>query len=302
MLRAVLQIPGDLTLHDIASDGRVLLSFEDERVGMKGGHEGGVERDLTWFGWTISEAISPDGKWVLFSEEGEPAGNEYIVAMRSLDGSAPKRLGHGHVYGFSADGKWVSVTRADRLPHVTLLPTGPGQPRNIEISNLELVSIASFFPDGKRLLLNGAEAGHALRTYSVDVSGGKATPITPEGVESLALSPDGNELAARDLSGNITVYPLQGEHVRTVPNTQGMIPLSWSSDGRSLFTTVPDELPARILRVETTSGKQQLVRQFVPSDSGVYVIWSMRVTPDGKTYAYSYRQTLSTLYIAEGLR
>jgi hypothetical protein len=68
-----------------------------------------------------------------------------------------------------------------------------------------------------------------------------------------------------------------------------------------LFTTVQDELPARILRVETTSGKQQLVRQFVPGDSGVYVIRSMRVTPDGKTYAYSYRQTLSTLYVAVGL-
>jgi WD40 repeat protein len=188
------------------------------------------------------------------------------------------------------------------LPHVTLLPTGPGQPRNVEISNLEFVWGAVFFPDGKRLLLNGNEAGHALRTYSVDLSGGKATPISPEGVGSLVLSPDGNELAARDLSGNITVYPLQGEHVRTVPNTQGMIPLSWSSDGRSLFTTVPDELPARILRVETTSGKQQLVRQLVTSDSGVYVIWSVRVTPDGKTYAYSYRQTLSTLYVAVGLR
>ena len=300
-LRAVLRIPGGLTLHDIAPDGRVLLSFDDERVGMKGGHEGSVERDLTWFGWTISQAISPDGKWVAFSEESEPAGNEYIVAMRSFDGSAPKRLGHGHGLGFSADGKWVAAHNAERSPHVTLLPTGPGQPRNVEISNLELVWGASFFPDGKRLLLNGTEAGHALRTYRVEVTGGKATPITPEGVDSLVLSPDGNELAAQDLSGNITVYPLQGEHLRTVPNTQGMIPLSWSSDGGYLLTTVSDELPARILRVEITSGKQQLVRQFVPSDSGVYVIWSIRVTPDGTTYAYSYRQTLSTLYIAQGL-
>ena len=301
-LRAVLRIPGQLTIHDIAPDGRVLLSFDDERVGMKGGQEGGTEHDLTWFGWTIAQCISPDGKWVMFSEEGAPAGKDSIVGVRSFDGSAPKRLGNGHAYGFSPDGKWVAATPADGSAHVTLLSTGPGQSSKVEISNLELVAEARFFPDGKRLLVRGAEHGHAYRNYVVEVSGGKATPITPEGVDSLVLSPDGTELAARDLSGNITIYPLQGEHVRTVPNTQGMLPLTWSSDGQFLFTTVSDELPARLLRVEITSGNQQQARQFTPSDSGVYVIWGIRITPDGKTYAYSYRQTLSTLYIAEGLR
>jgi Tol biopolymer transport system component len=264
-LRAVLRIPGGLTLHDVAPDGRVLLSFDDERLGMKGGHEGGSDRDLTWLGWTVAQAISPDGKWVVFSEQSEIAGSAYIVGMRSFDGSAPKRLGDGVAFGISPDGKWVSANRANWSPHITLLLTGPGQSSNVEISNLEFVARASFFPDGKRLLLNGAEHGHAYRTYAVDVSGGKATPITPEGVESLVLSHDGNELAAHDLSGDITVYSPQGHLVRTVPNTKGMIPLSWSTDGRYLFTTVPDELPARILRVEPASGKQRWSENWSPA-------------------------------------
>ncbi|HEX9110950.1 MAG TPA: WD40 repeat domain-containing serine/threonine protein kinase [Terriglobales bacterium] len=300
-LRAMLRIPGGLTLHDVATDGRVLLSFDDERVGMRGGHDGS-DRDLTWLGWTIAESISPDGKWVVFSEESEPAGSSYIVGMRSFDGSTPKRLGQGNALGFSPDGKWVAATSADRSPHITLLPTGPGQVNTITVSNLEFVSRASVFPDGKHLLISGAEHGHAYRTYALDVSGGNAMPITPEGVESLVLSNDGNDLAARDLSGTVSIYPLQGGPVRTVPNTKGMVPLSWSADGRHLLTTIPDELPARILRVDRTSGKQELVRKLVPTDSGVYIIWSVHVTPDGKTYAYSNRQTLSTLYIAEGLR
>jgi eukaryotic-like serine/threonine-protein kinase len=299
-LRALLRIPGGLTLHDVATDGRVLLSFDDERVGMRGGHDGS-DRDLTWLGWTIAESISPDGKWVVFSEESEPAGSSYIVGMRSFDGSTPKRLGQGHAFGFSPDGKWVAATSADRSPHITLLPTGPGQANTITVSNLEFVSRASVFPDEKHLLISGAEHGHAYRTYALDVSGGNAMPITPEGVESLVLSHDGNDLAARDLSGNVSIYPPQGGPVRTVPNTKGMVPLSWSADGRHLLTTIPDELPARILRVDRTSGKQELVRKLVPTDSGVYIIWSVQVTPDGKTYAYSNRQTLSTLYIAEGL-
>jgi hypothetical protein len=66
-LRVLLRIPGGLTIHDIAPDGRVLLSFDDERVGMRGAREGGAERELSWLGWTIAEAISPDSKSVLFS-------------------------------------------------------------------------------------------------------------------------------------------------------------------------------------------------------------------------------------------
>jgi eukaryotic-like serine/threonine-protein kinase len=302
-LRVLLRIPGGLTLHDIASDGRVLLSFDDDLVGMRGARESGSERDLSWLGWTISEAISPDGKSVLFSEEGEPAGSRYIVAMRSFDGSAPIRLGEGHAYGLSPDGKWAAASRADRKPQITLLPIGPGQPSKVNVSDLDEVARVGYFPDGKRLIVNGAERGHAYRSYAVDIASGKSSPITPEGVASDALSPDGKQLAAQDLSGNVVIYSLEGKPSRTVPSTNGMLPLQWSLDGRFLFTTVPDEVPARILRVDAVDGRQELVHRLLPSDAGgVYSPWNLHVTPDGKTYAYSYRQTLSTLYLAEGLR
>jgi hypothetical protein len=81
-----------------------------------------------------------------------------------------------------------------------------------------------------------------------------------------------------------------------------MLPLQWTGDGRFLFTTVPDEVPAHVLRVDPATGRQELVRSLLTSDSGgIYNLWNLLVTPDGKTYAYSYRQTLSTLYVAEGL-
>ena len=223
--------------------------------------------------------------------------------MRSFDGSAPKSLGEGHAYGLSSDGKLAAATSADRKPQITLLPTGAGQPNIVNVSDLEAVSRAGFFPDGKRLIVSGAERGHAYRAYAVDIASGKSTPITPEGVVSDVLSHDGKQLAAQDLSGNVVIYSLEGKPARTVPSTNGMLPLQWSLDGRSLFTTVPDEVPARILRVDVADGRQELVRRLLPSDSGgVYSLWNLHVTPDGKTYAYSYRQTLSTLYLAEGLR
>jgi len=36
--------------------------------------------------------------------------------------------------------------------------------------------------------------------------------------------------------------------------------------------------------------------------SGVQGVNAVYLTPDGETYAYSYNQSLSTLYIARGLR
>jgi len=303
-LRVLLRIPGGLRMHDTAADGRVLLSFDDERVGMRAGREGGGDRDLSWLGWTIAEALSPDGKSVLFSEEGEPAGNDYIVAMRNFDGSAPVRLGEGHAFGFSPDGKWAAATPSDGKPQITLLPIGAGQPKKIDVVGLERVARARFFPDGKRLLVEGAESGHAYRTYAVDATTGKATAVTPEGVApSLSLSPDGAELAAQDASGSVAIYSLSSKTARTVPKTEGMQPLEWSSDGRSFYATVSDQIPGPVLRVDPETGRQELVRKLMPAESGgVYAIWNIHVTPDGKNYAYSYRQMLSALYIAEGLR
>lgn len=301
-VRGLLRIPGGLTLHDVASDGRALLSFEDDLVGMRGAHDNGNERELTWLGWTIAQALTPDGTSVLFSEQAEPGGSSYLLGMRSLDGSVPKVLGEGNAYGVSSDGKWASATHADRRPEITLLPLGAGQPKRIPVPDLQIVQRAGFFPDGKRLIVDGAELVHARRTYAVDIATGKATPLTPEGVLSRALSKDGMELAAQDLSGSITIYSLQGKPPHSVPGTADMLPLEWSADGRSLFTAIPDEVPGRVLRVDVATGRQELVRRLVPGDSGgVYSTWNIHISPDGRSYVYSYRQTLSRLYVAEGL-
>jgi hypothetical protein len=78
--------------------------------------------------------------------------------------------------------------------------------------------------------------------------------------------------------------------------------IRWTSDGSSLYvsTNIP---PAKLYQVNLTSGKAQLVREFMPSDpAGVAAISNVVVSPDGKNYAYGYLRELSTLYVAEGLK
>jgi hypothetical protein len=66
---------------------------------MRGAHDSGSERELSWLGWTVAEAITPYGKSVLFSEEGEPTGSTYFVAIRSFGQRCGDCGGDGRAHG-----------------------------------------------------------------------------------------------------------------------------------------------------------------------------------------------------------
>jgi hypothetical protein len=88
--RRVLTVPGGFTLHDIASDGRILASLDNERLAMEWSGKDQQVRDLSWYDWSIVKDISPDGQSVLFEEGSvgsEPAGPNGAVAIRKVDGS-----------------------------------------------------------------------------------------------------------------------------------------------------------------------------------------------------------------------
>ena len=79
--------------------------------------------------------------------------------------------------------------------------------------------------------------------------------------------------------------------------------MAWSADGRLLWIFRRGEVPAEVSQIELATGKRQLWKKLQPPDaSGVYSIGTFRVTPDGRSYFYSYRRTLSQLYTAAGLR
>jgi len=161
-------------------------------------------------------------------------------------------------------------------------------------------------PDGKRFLFSGNEAGRGVRLYVEDIEGGKPRAITPEGTNALAfsLSPDGKFVAAVGPDQKGYLYPVEAGEPRAIPGFQaGELPIGWSADGRSLFAHKTAELPAKIYRLELTTGQTTLWKQVRPADpAGVEFIGPILLTPDGKTYVYGYRRLLSDLYLVEGLR
>ena len=162
-LRRVLTVPGGFTLQDIAADGRILATIDNERLAMEWSGKDKQVRDLSWYDWSIAKDISPDGRWVLFEEGAqgsEPVGPDGAVAIRNVDGSPPTRLASGSAHALSPDGKWVISASESGPAQLTMLPVGPGEPRQIPLPGLERVQTGThFLPDGKRVVANGNVPG-----------------------------------------------------------------------------------------------------------------------------------------------
>ena len=293
---------GGVVLQDIFPDGRVLFIRENRRRGIAGlfpGHDS--EIDMSWQDWSLVTRISPDGKWIFFSEEGDGGGQKYSAYMRATDGSPAIRLGDGTPYGVSPDLKWVASIIPGQPQQLWLLPTRAGAPKNLSQPGFDY-DYAVWFPDGKHLLVTGREPGKQARSYLTTMDGGALTPITPEGVQGFPTE-DGKEVVSRQ-GGVIKFYPVDGGQPRSVPAKipDVIVPLGGKS-GRYVIGAEQPSIPLKLYRYDTETGERKPWRELVPADrAGVYVANIFDITPDARFYAYSYVRDLSDIYLVDGLQ
>ena len=76
-----------------------------------------------------------------------------------------------------------------------------------------------------------------------------------------------------------------------------------ASDGHSAYVYQNDITRAAVFRLDLATGKRQFLTELAPSDpAGLTDVTPVRITPDGKFYAYSYNRALSTLFLARGVK
>lgn len=303
-IRKILDLPTDMTLEDVAPDGRALVSLDVERIALATAARNGKPVDLSWHDWNIAKDISRDGQSVLFEDSSEAAGGHYSVAIRKIDGTPPVQLAEGSAGGLSPDGKWAISILPGSPGQVTLVPIGPGQRRTIAVSGLQVQNgSAHFLADGKHININANELGHSVRCYLVDLNGGKPIPITPEGVTGGLVSPDGQYVLANN-SAIAEVYPVAGGAPHIIPDLElGFIPLQWSDDNSEVYGYRPGQVPTKVFRVNLATGQKTLVQELQPpTAAGVVNIAPVVVTRNGSRFAYSYYQVSSVLYLVSGLR
>jgi hypothetical protein len=291
-------VPGRFIVHDVGPGGRWLAVREDLSFGVRAsvpGHTG--ERDLSWLGTSGARALSRDGTWLLMVDVGVRSGPNYGVVLRRTDGSQPIRLGEGSPQRLSPDGNWAAAIIA-APPRLVVYPTGAGEPLRLSAGPLERLLSAEWFPDGRRLLVCGSEHARAPRCYAQDLAGSPPAPVTPEGTLA-TLAPDGRTLLVTLPDGSWQMSSIDGGPSRSITALRpGDRPVGWGRDGQALYVQRGLEVPARVDRVELTTGTRTLARQLVPEGvDAIAAIYVRDWVDDGRWYAYNYTSLTSTLFI-----
>ena len=310
--RLVLRLPGILRLHDVSRDGRILLSNESWRSGVqfRGPHDA-KERDLSWLDYATLRDLSADGAQISFDDWGSAAGANGLAFVRKTDGSAAIKLGAWSEPVLSPDQTQVFTVDAATVgsPRFVLLPTGAGEMHRLNSSGIQGSASLGWMPDQKAIYYAGDE-GRGWRMYIQEVAGGAPRSVTPlislkrNHYESHLVSPDGKLIFARDVKGQGELYPISGGDGRAIPGwSQEDIWVAWSTDGRSAYVYRDDKTSAPLYRLDLATGKRELLATLAPSDAaGVTAVVNVRMTPDGKFYAYSFLRELSDLYLVEGVK
>ncbi|HET7747430.1 MAG TPA: protein kinase, partial [Vicinamibacteria bacterium] len=303
--RSLLTAPGRLRLLDVSRDGRALIEQIDARAEVRGRAPGGTERDLTWFAATGITDLSADGRTLVLTGD---LGRGIGIYSRGTDGSPAVRLGGGGGYALSPDGRTV-IARLRDPERIELMPTGAGESVPLPMPGIEDYLWATWFPDGRRILVAASEPGRPVSLYVKEIGGAEPhRRLGPEGLSisqgSDVISPDGTRVAALGPEGPVIV-PVEGGPLQPLPGVEPTeAPSAWSSDGRSLYVYVrANGLPVPVTRVDLATGRRERVLEIMPVDpAGIGGIGHLQLALDGQAYVYNYARRLSDLYLVEGLR
>ena len=305
-VRTAAWIPG---LQDISNDGVVLdIGYRNIREDILALVPGASkETNLSWLLGSHAVDLSRDGRVLLFYDYNQAAPESFVTFLRKTDGSDAKVLGEGKALALSPDEKWALVARPSPAPHLALLPTGVGEARDLPAGGAAFqYHWASFFPDGRRILIAAQERGKPPRSYIQDLSGGPPRPFAEEGMRATLVSPDGREIAGSTLEGLHLIYRADGEgRARAIGGAEpGDFLVAWSDDGKSILVRGAEDRPLTLYRIDLASGRRERWKELAPPELAGFLEYGagpmgVRVTPDFRFYAYTFYTDLENLKMTE---
>jgi Tol biopolymer transport system component len=187
----------------------------------------------------FNPAVSPDGRYIVWSASASPAGDRHIWRM-DIDGGNPKQLTNGSG-GFepqySHDGKWLVYRSANLL---WKMPADGGTPAQLTSRVSWRPSVS---PDGKLIAFNRQdEASGQFNIAVMSFDGGEPIKVfnIPGGIyRPIVWTHDGRAVAYPVTHGgvsNIWAQPLDGGPSKQLTDFRdGLIfDFAWSRDGKQL--------------------------------------------------------------------
>ncbi|MGI8958954.1 MAG: hypothetical protein ACR2IV_04160 [Bryobacteraceae bacterium] len=231
----------------------------------------------SYVGIERSPALSPDGKQVAFSWDGERQDNPDIY-VKLLDTGNPVRLTtdpeSDDMPAWAPDGRRIAFVRTKKLRHratIRVVSALGGPERELaELAPGECYAYGtlSWSPDGEWLAFADKDKpGEPFTLYVVSVETGEKRKITSVDTDLYgdavpAFSPDGRSLAfvrLKDYSnGDVYLMPLAGGQPRQLTHDgAGVFGLSWTADGKELVFSSDRAGDARLWRVAPSGGTPQ---------------------------------------------
>lgn len=314
--RIVLRGPGRVRLLDVAATGEMLVdrSISVNRM-FTWRRESAPPLGLNWFDGSTPDALSRDGRTVLFTERSSTAIGRtalYPIYIRSTDGGPATRIGTGYGTDLSPDGRWaLTLTRpSEGAPELVLLSLGPGDGRTLDRAGLALGGpLRAWFLDNERVLFAAAAADGAMRTYTQAINGGAPILVghEPGGVVS-PVAADANRFVSRRDDESYWVASLNG--APSVPlgfrvgGRERVI--GWTADGRGVLVSSANDDELLIQRAEIGSGIRTVVWK-APSPlnrvtSGLLNPSATFISRDGSIVVSGGNERASTTYVVTGVR
>ncbi len=302
--RVVYRAPGSLTLHDISPNGDVLGSIDHilARIELVDGN-GSTPVDRSWREGGGVAAFSATHA-VLLNQSGDSGGPHGSVYVWPPNDPEPVRIADGSGLALSPDGSKALVVSSETPPKVSIVPTGAGQPRVLDLGPLESVAWAGWHPDG-RLVLELVRPGEKPVVYVLSPEGRDPVALLPEGAllgGNNLISPDGSHIVAIDDAGKLMTCTVATPACRALTGARGGDEVAgWSADGKSLFVFQREAVPVQVDRLEVASGTRSAWRTVRPLYAAVSGLGGLIASPDGAV-VYSYSKTRSELYVIKGLK
>ena len=254
------------------------------------------------FSWVFD--ISRDGRTILFNEQGVGGGPGYAVYLRGTRSIAggPARQGHPAI---AVPGRSIGARHghgdehaddpADRCWRVS---------RPADSTASRPTRGRAGFRTASASCSQESRTAKGQRMYVQDLTGGPPRPVTPEGVSERANTLTRTANGSSHEEGAAPALPGRRRRATAAEGrTCGrQAPLIWRDDGRVLFVR-HGRLPARIFALDAADRTTDAgARDRAARSVGVDAMGDIRITPDGKSYAYVFITIALSLYQVTGLR
>ncbi|MGH9391258.1 MAG: TolB family protein, partial [Vicinamibacteria bacterium] len=293
-------LPDFFRLQSVSAGGdHFLLTSERERVNLtvRRGREN--PRDFSWLGWTLVRDISPDGKTVLFYDQG-PTEKTSGIWIRPLAGGDAIRLGEGYPGKFSPDGRWVvGVTRPlSGPPELILIPVEAGRTRRLSLGGSHVSAPSHAGPS--TLLFVRTEKG-ASEVWRIETDGTGARSLGAAGCNMPMASPSRASFVCVGGKGTLSVHSMNDRSRRKLYELADggeFVYARWNGTGDRIFAVTRDR---RVLTLDSSTGSL-VHEETLPLAAPVQGrLLDAALDANAGVQAYSVIQKSADLYLASGI-